>query len=362
VQFSNKTSLPDAYTITLCLDTSVLKLHGRPGLPLYVETLQIGAIVIIDEARIRYPEWDLQDSDDATITNCIDHLLATYVVRKHRFSEDPPALRLQSAIIIARGNLVQAIEESLPFDPVSNQILILSVLVSTGARAGDIGWVSQDSPDRALQLKETELHLLSGSGESSLNNVVSEMGTTQYKGDRTRDCQTHRHSISTYEQPGNAALDTVGLSIASFMRRGLLQDRGDTLEEILARADADPLRRICLRTEDLHKPFLLPLTKNASYNDELRAASSGNISLGHSGQNKAVGLAARYADGSTENASRVRESVLPVLQPGEDGTKLTRDNADPLQMSETLHDAKPRGWMSFHDRRGCADIDIVRSL
>jgi hypothetical protein len=55
------------------------------------------------------------------------------------------------------------------------------------------------------------------------------------------------------------------------------------------------------------------------------------------------------------------ESVLPALQPGDDRTDWTRDNnANPLQINETLHDAKPRGWTSFRDRLGC--VDIVRSL
>jgi hypothetical protein len=159
VQFSNKKSLPDAYTITLCLDTSALKIQGNSG-PLYVETLQIGAVAMYDEAKIRYPEWDLQEGDNITITNCINQHLAIGVIRDHRFTEDPPTLRLQSAIIVAYRNVVRALEDSLPWDPILNQILILSVLVSTAARAGDIGWISEDDPNRALQLREISLRLL----------------------------------------------------------------------------------------------------------------------------------------------------------------------------------------------------------
>jgi hypothetical protein len=82
--------------------------------------------------------------------------------------------------------------------------------------------------------------------------------------------------------------------------------------------------------------------------------------LGRSDRNESVEMAARYADVPIENAGSARESVPPVLQPGEDGTKLTRDNANSPQISKPLCHAESRGWTSFHDRRGCADM--ARSL
>jgi hypothetical protein len=160
------------------------------------------------------------------------------------------------------------------FDAVLNQLFALSLLVATGARAGDTGHTYEDSKDKALQIREVEMYL---SGEADLRNVILRIAVTHYKGNRYRDGDAIRHKNSTFERPENAILDPNVLAIAVFSRRGLLSR---SVEDILAKAEAHPDRRIEIGTpKDTRKPVLVHLTKSSSYNDHgLKAVSSRNIS------------------------------------------------------------------------------------
>jgi len=245
-------------------------------------------------------------------------------------------------------------------DTIVNQLHILSLLVGTGARAGDLGFVDKDV-EAALKLREIELFL--APGKAVLRNVVLRIRITCYKGNRLRDGLPIQHKLTTFERPENAVLDPVVLTIAAFLRRGLLSG---TLEEILAKAAARPDRQIQIGTpSDTNPPVLLHLTQNASYGDHnLKGASSDNIrhavneiggsglpnlgklgshatrrgaaqdanhlkdgqfksgtshevsaALGHSKVSAVKGLTNMYANGHIENLGRARESLLPRITP-----------------------------------------------
>jgi hypothetical protein len=68
--------------------------------------------------------------------------------------------------------------ELTPFDTVVSQLLILSILVATAARAG----VAEDGPTAALQVREIEPCL--APGEAVLANVVLRIEISGYKGNQ----------------------------------------------------------------------------------------------------------------------------------------------------------------------------------
>lgn len=72
------------------------------------------------------------------------------------------------------------------FDAFLNTLLILSLLVSTGARAGDLGVphgsYKPEKDDSGLQIREIELFL--DSGALTLSNVVLFIKITCYKGNK----------------------------------------------------------------------------------------------------------------------------------------------------------------------------------
>jgi hypothetical protein len=195
--------------------------------------------------------------------------------------------------------------------------------------------------------------------------------------------------ILGFQRKENFIFDPIVLMIRDLRRRGLLL--GST-EEILERAKAHPRRIIVVGTEEYAKsPVLVDLGYSQNYGDggeralsqpgmaakiqELcqiagvtgdlrgfgahalrrgaasdlsrvpgdtwRAGASDHVSyvLGHPGGGNGLNkLAERYADTATEDASRARESDLP-LQPGDDdGTTWTRIGSHPLEMVKTMRE------------------------
>lgn len=86
--------------------------------------------------------------------------------------------------MIARKNITQIVFDPLAllFDGVLNRLLILTLLVGTGARPGDIGYPLEDTPDKALQIREVEIFI--ESGEAMLEKVFLLVRITHYKGNR----------------------------------------------------------------------------------------------------------------------------------------------------------------------------------
>jgi hypothetical protein len=165
------------------------------------------------------------------------------------------------------------------------------------------------------------------------------------------------------------------------MRRGLLKG---TIEEILARAQAHLLRELVIGTpEDVHKPVLLHLTKDATYYDSgLRAPSSKNIRdtmndlgeiagcltklgghtlhrgaardmnnlkdgqcsietnnavasmLGHNGSGGVGGQTNKYADARIEDFGRGYESLLPPVMPLTDSLAFQPQQENTLRMTD----------------------------
>jgi hypothetical protein len=149
----------------------------------YAKTIDTGVRALVSEAKVRFPGWELQPREHQIIDAHIAGLIKTNELRTHRFAKALPSLQLQSAIIIARRALARAAEEPRPFDAVANQILILSLLVSTALRAGGLGWLPEDGgPDTALQLREIELSL--NDGGVSLADVTLWININRYKGNR----------------------------------------------------------------------------------------------------------------------------------------------------------------------------------
>jgi hypothetical protein len=182
--YSDETSPLDDHSISLCITTWASKPRGKAqsdGL-VYITTIYNGLQALISEARIRHPGWSLQLRDQEIIDNHIDGLVQAKKLRTYRFEKALPSLQLQNAIVIARRTLARAVEESRSSDVVANQILILSLLVSAAARAGDLGWLTKDGPDVALQMREIELHL--GYGDATLANIVLQVDINCYKGNR----------------------------------------------------------------------------------------------------------------------------------------------------------------------------------
>jgi hypothetical protein len=264
---------PDGRTISICIATFASEQKSKDS-PIYVETIDNGLRALTSETKVRHPGWSLQPADQDMINNRIAHLVQTEQVRTHRFEKALPSLQLQSAALIARRVLVRAVEESWSFDALANQILILSMMVCTAARAGDLGWAAEDDPYAALQIGEIELYL--GPGEAILANVVLRIETNRYKGNRGGGGESRRHILSSFERQENAVISPVGRMIDMLIRRGLLKG---TVEEILVRTQAHPLRRLEIGTpEDAHKPVVLHLIEDATYHDSgLRAASSNII-------------------------------------------------------------------------------------
>jgi hypothetical protein len=71
-----------------------------------------------------------------------------------------------------------------------------------------------------------------------------------------------------------------------------------------------------------------------------RSGASINVSnlLNGNGPNGRNKPAEKYADASTQDASRARESALPLLQTGDDGTTWIRHGSHPLEMVRTMRD------------------------
>lgn len=182
---------------------------------------------------------------------------------------------LQCAIILARRFIWNVVNESTPsIDSTINELFGLSLLVYTRARAGYIGWVKQDGQKFGLQLREIQLHLTPG--EAKMENVTIKININCSRGTRLREMQSQRHMIQCFERNENAILNPVTLLITMLRRRGILNG---SIDEILARAERDLIRRIQIGTpDDAEAPVLLRLTKDASYNDHgLCAASSENL-------------------------------------------------------------------------------------
>jgi hypothetical protein len=138
---------------------------------------------LIGESTFRHLGWKLSPEDDQIIRNCIARLIQDEKVRTHRFDQPLPALRLQPAVVIARKDIADVIHSPThSFDSILNHLFALSLLVGTGARAGDIGYADDDGRDKALQIGETELYL--APGDAVLHNVVLRISITHYKGNR----------------------------------------------------------------------------------------------------------------------------------------------------------------------------------
>lgn len=126
---------------------------------IYLDTIHAAAIALIDEARFRIPGWKLAPQDIQVVENCINRLIQEGKVRDHRFDKPLPSLGLQSAVLISHKYILQAIRSPpKSMDTIVNQLHILSLLVGTGARAGDLGFVGKDV-EAALKLREIELFL-----------------------------------------------------------------------------------------------------------------------------------------------------------------------------------------------------------
>jgi hypothetical protein len=91
---------------------------------------------------------------------------------------------LQSAVVVARENIADITRSPVySFDSILNQLFALSLLVRTGARAGDVGSADDDTRDKALRIGEAELYLATGN-DAVLQNVVLRISITLFKGNR----------------------------------------------------------------------------------------------------------------------------------------------------------------------------------
>jgi hypothetical protein len=257
---------------------------------------------------------------------------------------------------------------------------MMSLLFCIGARGGDLA---------ALQLQETELSL--DPGTVSLANLTLRIRIKSYKGNTSGRGAAQRHTIRTFQRKENFMLDPIVLMIRDLRKRGLFLG---TTEEILKRAKAHPRRIIVIGAaadEDAKRPVFIHLGYSQNYGDDgeqpvhqrgmvaktqqlfqiagvvgdlkglgthaLRRGAASDLSrapedtwrtgasdhvaylLGHSGEgNGRNKLVERYADAATEDASRARESNLPLRQPGGDGTTWTRTGSHPLEMVKTMRD------------------------
>jgi hypothetical protein len=240
----DKSTLPDGRTISLCITTFASEQRSK-GSPVYVETTDEGVRALTSEAKVYYPGWKLQPQEQRIIGAHIARLVQTNQLRTHRFEEAQPSLQLQTASLIARRTFVRALEESWSFDAYRTHVLMLSLLVCTASRAGDPGWVVEDGPDAALQIREIELHL--EPGDTVLANVALQIEINWYKGNRGGQSESRKHTLSTFERQENAILDPARRMIDMLLRHGLLTG---TFEEIIARAEAHPSRWIEIGTPE----------------------------------------------------------------------------------------------------------------
>ena len=137
------------------------------------------------KGHFAYLGWKITPEDKHLIDNCIRRLIDEGKIRDQPPGEPLPSLRLQPAMVIARKNLMNALESSPPHlstDTLVHQLFILSLLVDTAARDGDIDYTGEDGPYKALQVREIELFLRPG--EAILRNVSLRISITQYKGNR----------------------------------------------------------------------------------------------------------------------------------------------------------------------------------
>jgi hypothetical protein len=70
-------------------------------------------------------------------------------------------------------------------------------------------------------------------------------------------------------------------------------------------------------------------------------------------------LCERYAQASTVDAARARESILPTLEQNNgDGTTWIRSITHAIPMVRSIRDISPRGWTFAHDRFAVTDLSM----
>jgi hypothetical protein len=290
--------------------------------------------------------------------------------RIERERENLHYITLRDAAIIIRRHMVSVLtcrDKYFTHDWFFNSLLTISLSPCTGARGGDLAWSREGEPDQALQFQETELSL--DPGGVSLANVTLRIRITNYKGNPGGWGAAQKHTIRGSQRKENFMLDTIVLMVRDFRKLGLLLR---SIEEILERAKAHPRRLIVVGTdEDATRPVLLDLKRSQNYEDPdgdeqalgqrrittkkkdlchiagvtfpkrfgthaFRRGTASDLSrlpgdtwrlgasvdfsnlLGHQNAKGRDKLAETYADASTEEASRARESDLPLLRPNDD--------------------------------------------
>jgi hypothetical protein len=78
--------------------------------------------------------------------------------------------------------------------------------------------------------------------------------------------------------------------------------------------------------------------------------------LGQSKSSTDKHLSEQYAQASTVDAARARESILPTLGPNDDGTAWTWSTTYAIPMVKSIHNINPRDWTFAHDRFAVADL------
>jgi hypothetical protein len=320
--------------------------------------------------KTKRPGWELTGPDLRLIRSCLGKLAKDKAILTNRERKKPHYITLRDAAIIIRRYMVSVLtcrDKSFTHDRFFSSLLMISLLPCIGARGGDLAWSREGEPDQTLQFQEKELSL--DPGGVSLANVTLRIRITNYKGNLGGRGAAQKHTIRRSQRKENFMLDTIVLMIRDFRKLGLFLR---SIEEILETAKAHPRRLIVVGTdEDATRPVLLDLKRSQNYEDPdgdeqalgqrrittkkkdlchiagvtvpkrfsthafrrgtasdlsrlpgdtWRLVASVDISnlLGHhngKGRNK---LAETYADASTEEASRARESDLPLLRPNDD--------------------------------------------
>nr|OQO31187.1 hypothetical protein B0A51_01566 [Rachicladosporium sp. CCFEE 5018] len=264
-------SLPTGDGITLVLSTFAAQLRSRDRNqsgdlePVMLGTIQTGFLALMSKFNIKYPGWKLDSYERTKIKNMFARLVKEGIVRIERSQRLRSSLPLRSANIILRRYLVRALSDGVRSpDGLVNDMLIFTLLCTTGARAGDVASVKGEAAfgSHCIRIEDVELRVAGHELNPGWSDVRCQITVKWFKTNelQTRPPQVHRLSALSSE---HAVLDPLCWLLVHFRQRLLLLF--DSVQTILSRAAARGDRRIILAPSAAKQPLFLKLSPHDTF-------------------------------------------------------------------------------------------------
>lgn len=185
---------PDGEKITLVLRAMAHELRGRRLDPttlepakVHLHTLKAGFIALAWSFR-RDPRWrpwstDTQLNDQ--VRSLFGSLVREGVVVARKERALLTSVNVRSGVVLARRVLARAITDGVSsWDVTVNQLATFAILLHTGFRAGDLGYVKgEDDASHALNIRDVSITVAQGQ-PATFENIEMVLSCTYVKGNR----------------------------------------------------------------------------------------------------------------------------------------------------------------------------------